>query len=324
MRLMWAVPVLLMSLTGCNEEEVKSSPQSSQPPQKLSADLHQFKLPPKVASVQTSPQELEVDLEEVRLPSARPLVREQLARRLRGERLYRTHQTPSSLSKDTQWIHEVHFQDKDYASQGLSQDVSTYPVDRSRMITAEMRISAVLEDSINSQIPGRAIAVIDRDTLSADGKNILLPAYSKIICHYESLTKQGQTRLGLKCHRILCPDGVSLLLTDAQSADQMGRTGLVGEMDYRLWQRYGGAFLISGISALSQAGSGMTRSRAVDQGMTNLSQNLAQITAQFLEEAVDIKPVITIAAGSRIQIIPETDMVLKKPVTIKRKKRNSK
>lgn len=305
-----------LALAGC-EEDTPSSPKPSQPSQKLSADLHQFVLPQAdlPEKREDPPFEPELDLEDISIPSPAPLSREQIARSLRGERQYKSFSPIKHQASKTE--QQSLNREEDYSSLGLSQDLSTYPVDRSRMITADMRLSAVLEDSINSQIPGRAIAVLDRDVLSANGKYILLPAYTKIICQYKNLEKQGQTRLALKCTRIIRPDGVSLLLTNAHAADQMGRTGVIGKMDYRIWQRYGAAFLISGISALSQAGSGMTKSRAVDEGVTNLSQNLAQITSQFLEEAIDIKPVITIVAGSRIQIVPQTDIVIKKPQTIK-------
>ena len=299
-------------VSACDEDTSETSPAPPSPVQKLSKDLHQFTISP--SPVEKPPvedvSEVEVDLEAITLPSTTPLVREQRARSLRGQRHHGALQKRLLPLEPLQ--NPILNQEEDYSSLGLSQDLSTYPVDRSRMITADMRLSAVLEDTINSQIPGRAIAVLDRDVFSANGRFILLPAYTKIICQYKNLEKQGQTRLALKCTRLIGPHGVSLLLTNSQTADQMGRNGLIGDMDYRFWQRYGAAFLISGLSALSQAGSGLTKSRAVDEGVTNLSHNLTHLTGQFLEEAVDVKPVITIAAGSRIQIIPQTDIVLKK------------
>lgn len=315
MRLLVSGLLVCLLATGC-QEDTPSNPMPQKPSQKLSVELHQFKIPePVLSKTPEEPIPPPLSLEEVTLPSAKPLLREQVARRLRGIRGESVYQRDHLSTKSS--LEKVIFKDEDYQAQGLVSDISSYPVDRTRMLTSETRLSAVLEDSINSQIPGRAIAVIDRDILSSNGRSILIPAYSKIICHYEPLNKQGQTRLALKCGRILRPDGVSILLTSAQAADQMGRSGVIGEIDYKLFERYGGAFILSGISALAQAGSGMTKSRAVDQGVTNLSQNLAQITAQFLEEAVDVKPVITIAAGTRIQIIPEMDILLKKPKLIK-------
>lgn len=318
-----------MLLLGCDEDNAQlPKTKTSERSQILASDLHDFSLPKEEPKIEheEEPQINIAPLETVKLPSNHSLIWSREASRLRGEREY-NHYT-SQIKKreaDLSQIEEervVVKTQEDYKDQKLQADESSYPVDRSRMLTEDMRISAILEDSINSQIPGRAIAVINRDVYSANGKFILIPAYSKMVCHYENLEKQGQTRLALKCRRIITPQGVSISLTDAQGADQMGRNGLVGEIDYRLWHRYGGAFIVAGISAIAQAGSGMTKSRAVDQGVTNLSQNLAQVTSQFLEEAIDIKPIITVAAGTRIQIIPQHDIILKKPKIMKKRKRS--
>lgn len=314
-----------LALMGCNEDDAPPpTAEALKSPQTLPSDLHDFKVPQEAPKPEEIPAVDVTPIASVKLPSNEALIWSREAKRLRGEREFNHYAAQMKLKSEDAGAEEerviVKTQD-DYRPQGLEPNESSYPVDRSRMITEDMRIPAILEDSINSQIPGRAIAVINRDVYSANGKFVVLPAYSKIICAYESLEKQGQTRLALKCRRIIRPDGVSITLIDAQAADQMGRNGLVGKIDYRLWQRYGGAFLVAGISAIAQAGSGMTRSRAVDQGATNLSQNLGQVTSQFLEEAIDIKPVITIAAGSRIQIIPQNDILLKKPKIVKKRKR---
>lgn len=203
-------------------------------------------------------------------------------------------------------------QEKDYGE--LPRDVSTFPVDRSRILTTDMRINAVLDDDINSQIPGVAIAIVDRSVVSPNNKYVLLPVFTKIICEYEGLELQGQTRLPIKCTRAIRPDGVSISLSDAIVADQLGRTGLTGEIDNRSFEMYSGAFIMAGISALAQSGVHQEQPYWRRNSQTILANNIGQVTAEVIRKNIDLRPVIYIKAGTRMQIRPRVDIVLKEPI----------
>jgi len=210
--------------------------------------------------------------------------------------------------------------DKDYGD--LPKDLSTLPVDRSRILTTDMRINAVLDDDISSQIPGIAIAIVDRPVFSPNNKRILLPVFTKIVCEYEGIELQGQTRLPMKCTRAIRPDGVSISLSDAIVADQMGRTGLTGEVDNRTFETYAGAFVMSGISALAQSGVNQNTQNYPNwrtNSQTIFSNNIGQVTAEVIKKNIDLRPIIYIKAGTRMQIRPRVDIVLKEPILIDEK-----
>ena len=210
--------------------------------------------------------------------------------------------------------------DKDYGD--LPKDLSTLPVDRSRILTTDMRINAVLDDDISSQIPGIAIAIVDRPVFSPNNKRILLPVFTKIVCEYEGIELQGQTRLPMKCTRAIRPDGVSISLSDAIVADQMGRTGLTGEVDNRTFETYAGAFVMSGISALAQSGVNQNTQNYPNwrtNSQTIFSNNIGQVTAEVIKKNIDLRPIIYIKAGTRMQIRPRVDIVLKEPTLIDEK-----
>jgi type IV secretion system protein VirB10 len=219
---------------------------------------------------------------------------------------------PSSV--DARW----RLKDPDYQQRDPKwpEDRSTLPVDRFRVITADRYIGAVLENAVNSQIPGRIIAVVERNVYGADGRLPLLPKGTRIICDYKSLAKAGESRLPVTCSRALRPDGASIQLTDAQGADQMARTGLIGDVDLRVWERYGSAFIVAAISALASAGSQISTNQTVSQGGNALSQNLGEVTAKVLEQSVDLAPIVSVPAASRIQIIPRTDIWIREPEPI--------
>ncbi len=204
-------------------------------------------------------------------------------------------------------------EDPDYSRDSQPEDKSTLPVDRFRVVTNDRYITAILENSVNSQIPGRFIAIVERHVYGADGRIPLLPKGTRIVCHYETLAKQGDTRLPGSCERAIRPDGASILLTDASAADQVARTGLIGEVDNRTWERYGTAIMVSVISATAALGTAISENPYTEAGATSLSQNLGQVSAKVLEQSVDLAPIVTVPAGSRIQIIPETDIWLRKP-----------
>src|SRR3546814_18680617 len=87
-----------------------------------------------------------------------------------------------------------------------------------------MRISDWSSDVCSSDLPGRVIAIVERHVYGADGRIPLLPKGTRIVCHYESLAKQGDSRLAGNSNRAIRPDGASIMLSDAAAADQVART----------------------------------------------------------------------------------------------------
>jgi type IV secretory pathway VirB10-like protein len=215
--------------------------------------------------------------------------------------------------------------DADYREAGLPGIVSTFPVDRSRVITADRYIPAVLENTLSSQQPGRAVAVVERNVYGAEGRAVLIPAGSRAIGQYRSQVKMGEARLEIGWSRIIRPDGVSINVDD-QAADVMGRSGVPGDLDTRFFEKYGSSLLTSVVAAAgdwalggnstaiygplggtTQAMSG--RARATNR----LGNDLDQLGQRMVQENVDIRPVLTVAQGTRLNIIPSEDIWLRDP-----------
>lgn len=215
--------------------------------------------------------------------------------------------------------------DADYAEAGLPGLVSTFPVDRTRVITADRYIPAVLENTINSQLPGRAIAVVERNVFGSQGRTVLIPAGARVIGHYRSLARFGEARLDISWSRIIRPDGVSINI-DNQAADVMGRTGLPGDLDTRFFEKYGSSLLTSVIAAAGDwALSGSSTSVTSPLGGTTqslsgraragnrLGNDLDQLGQRMVQENVDLRPVLTVPQGTRLNIIPSEDIWLRDP-----------
>jgi type IV secretion system protein VirB10 len=315
--------LLVLLLTGC--EDAPEQPQEPVKKQQMVIDQSLNEVPRKKEKEPEPEKLVEVELEmDVDTESAEHEKQGQQndlsirASELRAERkasYVSLFQTPKKTDP-TKYILE----DKNYDP--FPKDVSTLPVDRSRTLTTDMRINAVLDDDINSQIPGVAIAIVDKPVFSPNNKFILLPVFTKIVCNYAPIEKHGQTRLPITCNRAITPHGVSITLTNAIVADQMGRTGLTGDVDNKTFEAYAGAFLMSGISALAQSG---VNQNAKDypnwrsNAQTTFSNNIGQVTAEVIHKNIDLRPVIYIKAGTRIQIRPNSDIVFKEPIPVNHK-----
>jgi type IV secretory pathway VirB10-like protein len=182
---------------------------------------------------------------------------------------------------------------------------ASYPIDFSRVLTADRNINAILVNDIDSSLGGKVIAQIEDNIYAAHGRNILIPIGSKAIGYYQPLSKVGDTRLQIIWSRIITPKGVDINI-NSELADQMGRSGLAGEVDTRFFDRYGMALLISTISALSQTAINADKNQAVF--INTYGKELSNISAKILEEQINIKPIITINAGARILISPLDDI----------------
>jgi type IV secretion system protein VirB10 len=104
------------------------------------------------------------------------------------------------------------------------------------------------------------------------------------------------------------------MLTSSIASDQMGRTGLIGKVDNRTFERYGAALTMAGISALGQNSVQPNPSPLAQNSVNTFSNHLSQVTLDALKKNVDLAPIISIEAGTKIQIIPQTDIVLRKPL----------
>jgi type IV secretion system protein VirB10 len=212
--------------------------------------------------------------------------------------------------------------DKDYSDLKLDQTVSSFPVNRERMITTDRYIPCVLETAINSQLAGGVICVVESHVYGSDGRRVLIPAGTRVEGDYQPLGKNGESRLNVIWRRFLRPDGASIYVKSGfQAMDQAGRTGVPGEIDNRWWEKYGSALFVTGLAAASAfATGGASGSTGMGGASTGLqaaqqtgSEGMLKITQQMIEQNIDLRPVSNVAAGTRLIIRPMIDVALRSP-----------
>ncbi len=183
-------------------------------------------------------------------------------------------------------------------------------------------ISPASWTGINSQLADEGSVIIQTsdDVFGYHGSNILIPKGSRLICRYESAKKAGQTRIGFSCERILLGESrAEIYQLAAKVGDAQGYGGLSGHVDNRWWEKYGTAILTVGVGAAVETAVSLSsnldssNSDTAASALSGISENIGELSAKFLEDTVDLKPVIRIAQGTRVQIRPEYDWYLPKP-----------
>ncbi|WP_349601033.1 TrbI/VirB10 family protein [Thalassospira sp. NFXS8] len=203
---------------------------------------------------------------------------------------------------------------------------SSLPVDNSRILTADRYIPVQLETGINSQVGGEDTGTVvvqtTRDVFGYHSRLALLPKGSRLICNYMPPEDMGSSRLAMQCERVLIA-GHRAEIRNIKSlvANAQGQLGASGEVDRRFLERYGNAFLLTGISTAvryaaastkSESNDGQVATAASEKAAEELSNKFGEITANILEETLSLKPIITIPQGTRFQIRPSMDWYIAK------------
>ena len=234
---------------------------------------------------------------------------------------------PQILSPDSDRISvtrpEYRMSDEDYLREGTPSMETGFPVDRSGILTITRMHWGVLDREIQSSLPGLVIVRVDEDVYGTDGLVRILEKGDAYVGRYQPLERVGDDRLDICFFRIIrLADGAHVYNGDecfAYATDAMGRVGLVGEVDNRLWEKYGSAFVTAGISALASFGTSQfdDGNGDVENASEALSDQLGKITATMIEKNIDLAPIITIAGGERVGIQLLRDLYIRRPEPLK-------
>ncbi len=173
-----------------------------------------------------------------------------------------------------------------------------------RLIPQGAVLGAVMETALNSDQPGFARALTQRDMYSFDGSAILIPAGSRLIGQYKSGVAQGASRLFVLWTRLIRPDGVSIELA-SPATDDLGRGGIGGKVNRHFLQRFGGAILTSVLSGgISAATASLSGGSTVLVGSAGQASTLASQATQ----SADIPPTITTRQGAMVRVFVARDL----------------
>jgi type IV secretion system protein VirB10 len=165
-------------------------------------------------------------------------------------------------------------------------------------------IDCTLETAIDSTLPGMTTCVTATDTFGVDGSTVLLERGSKLVGETRGEVAQGQARIFVLWTEARTPTGVIVPLA-SPGTDELGRSGLSGEVNRHFFQRFGAALLISVIDGALQAA---VTSRSSSGTVIYNPSTSQDVLTEVLKSTVNIPPTITKDQGDRIQVLVARDL----------------
>lgn len=144
--------------------------------------------------------------------------------------------------------------------------------------------------------------------MSEDLTTDLLPKGTIIKGMIASDMRRGQNRVGITWTRMRTPEGVRVKINDP-GADDLGRTGVPGEVDNHFLDRYGAALMFTALQAIPQIAQALLAQNNSGGTFTSLNfQGPNSVPGQILQETMNIPPTILINQGVTLKIMIQEDI----------------
>ena len=165
-------------------------------------------------------------------------------------------------------------------------------------------IDCTLETAIDSTLPGMTTCITATDTFSADGSVVLLERGTKLVGETRGQVQQGMARVFVLWTEARTPTGVVVPLS-SPGTDELGRSGLPGQVNTHFWERFGAAILMTVINGAVQ---GLVNAQNSSGSVVVSPSTTTDVMAEVLKGTLNIPPTVTKAQGDRIQVFVARDV----------------
>jgi type IV secretion system protein VirB10 len=165
-------------------------------------------------------------------------------------------------------------------------------------------IDCTLETAIDSTLPGMTTCITATDTFGADGTVVLLERGTKLVGETRGQVQQGAARIFVLWTEARTPTGVVVPL-NSPGTDELGRSGLPGEVNRHFWDRFGAAILLTVINGAVQ---GAVHSQNSSGSVVVSPSTSTDVMSEVLRSTVSIPPTVTKSQGDRIQVFVARDV----------------
>jgi type IV secretion system protein VirB10 len=186
-------------------------------------------------------------------------------------------------------------------------------------IKAGWEIPAVLEQSLNSDLPGEIKALVMSNVYdTATGRYLLIPQGSRLIGQYDARVAYGQDGVQVVWNRIIFPDASSINLSGMVGLDRQGNSGLRDKVDRHYKRLFGFAALTSAFTAafeISQRRNQniLTTPSASQTASSAVGQELSETGAQITRRNLNVQPTIKVPAGYKFTVRVDRDILFDSP-----------
>jgi len=186
-------------------------------------------------------------------------------------------------------------------------------------IKAGWDIPAILEQSLNSDLPGDIKAIVRENVYdTGTGRYLLIPQGSRLIGAYDPRIAYGQDGVQVVWNRIIFPDASSIDLEGMAGQDAQGHSGLRHDVDNHYRRLIGAAALTSAFSValqLSQTrrGTVFTYPSPGEIAAGAAAGNLSQVGSDVTRRNLNIQPTIKVPIGYRFNVRVNRDLLFDAP-----------
>jgi type IV secretory pathway VirB10-like protein len=186
-------------------------------------------------------------------------------------------------------------------------------------IKAGWEIPAVLEQSLNSDLPGDIKALIASNVFdTASGRYLLIPQGARLVGKYDSRISYGQDGVQVEWDRIIFPDASSMDINGMVGLDSHGNSGLRYDVDHHYKRLFGFAALTSAFSAafdLSQRNtqSALTYPSVGDTATASIGREMSQTGAMITRRNLNVQPTVKVPVGYKFTVRVNRDIVFDVP-----------
>jgi type IV secretion system protein VirB10 len=180
-------------------------------------------------------------------------------------------------------------------------------------------IPAVLEQEINSDLPGELKALVTANVYdTATGNYLLIPQGSRLIGTYDSAVGYGQKRLQVVWNRIIFPDASWVDLGGMLGQDAHGSAGFSHDVDNHYKRLIGFAVLSSVFSAgfqlsQTQRTSVLQTPSAGEIAASAVGQEVSQLGTEITRRNLNVQPTIKAPIGYRFNVRVNRDILFESP-----------
>ena len=175
-------------------------------------------------------------------------------------------------------------------------------------------ISGALVTAINTDNPGVVIARVTENVYSSyDHSFLLIPEGSTLYATYNSSVSYGQDKVQVAWNLLIRPDGYRMVLGNMNGVNAQGESGYKGRVNNHPWQTLKALGVIAVYSMIQTEVSNDIKNQDneyLQNAMTDVYTQAAKIGNKIIDRALDIKPTITIKAGTEIKLITNTPLEL--------------
>ena len=224
--------------------------------------------------------------------------------------------------------------DKRYDPENIPWTEASLPVDRGRILTADRVIKAVLETPITNVMCNQVVAVVESHVYSPDNINVLIPRGTRVIGRCQAFADE---RVNIQWERMITPTGVNIRFINqlADTSDASGRGGVPGRIEQKFFDRFVLPILATSLDMIGTAARAMmgkaqtstvdaltgTQSQTkspMDVAIDQYNDKVVPQGKKYIDEIADVRKVIVVAGGTRLDIVPQEDIYFKGPYEVVR------